>query len=66
MCVLRLRGSQSKAGEGKEGTVIALTVMFGSWGMVKHGDNVEIKEGSLLTAFVDQDVVLPLPTPNGE
>ena len=63
---VRLRGSQSKAGEGKEGTVIALTVMFGSWGMLKHGDNVEIKEGSPLTAFIDEDVVLPLSTPNGE
>jgi hypothetical protein len=55
---VRLRGSKGKEGEGKEGTAIALTVLFGPLGLIKHGKNIEIKEGTLLTAFVDEDTAL--------
>jgi hypothetical protein len=56
---IRLRGSKGKEGEGKAGTAVALTVLFGPIGLIKHGKNVEIKQGTLLTAYVDQDTPLP-------
>jgi hypothetical protein len=52
---MRIRGTKGKEGEGKEGTAVALTVLFGPIGLIKHGKNVEIKEGTPLAAFVDQD-----------
>jgi len=56
---VKLRGSKGKQGEGKEGTTVALTVLFGPIGLIKHGKNVEIKEGTALVAYVDQDIELP-------
>jgi hypothetical protein len=56
---VRLRGSKGKEGEGKEGTTVALTVLFGPIGLIKHGKNVEVKAGTPLTAYVDQDIALP-------
>jgi len=56
---IRLRGSKGKEGEGKVGTAVALTVLFGPIGLIKHGKNVEIKQGTLLTAYIDQDTPLP-------
>lgn len=56
---IRLRGSKGKEGEGKVGTAIVLTVLFGPIGLIKHGKNVEIKEGTPLKAFVDEDTSLP-------
>jgi hypothetical protein len=55
---MRIRGTKGKEGEGKEGTAVALTVLFGPIGLIKHGKNVEIKEGTALTAYVDQDFVV--------
>lgn len=55
---IRLRGSKGKEGEGKVGTAVALTVLFGPIGLIKHGKNVEVKAGTLLTAYVDEDVQL--------
>jgi hypothetical protein len=52
---IHLRGSKGKEGEGKVGATVALTVLFGPIGLIKHGKNVEIKEGTPLTAFVDED-----------
>jgi hypothetical protein len=55
---VRLRGSKGKEGEGKAGTAVALTVLFGPIGLIKHGKNVEIKAGTPLAVYVDQDVQL--------
>jgi len=55
---VRLRGSKGKEGEGKEGTTVALVVLFGPIGLIKHGKNVEIKAGTSLVAYVDQDVAI--------
>jgi hypothetical protein len=52
---IRIRGSKGKEGEGKEGATVALTVLFGPIGLIKHGKNVEIKAGTPLAAYVDQD-----------
>jgi hypothetical protein len=58
---VRLRGSKGKEGQGKEGTAVALTVLFAPIGLIKHGKNVEVKAGTPLTAYVDDTVSL-LPT----
>jgi hypothetical protein len=55
---VRLRGSKGKEGEGRVGTAVALTVLFGPIGLIKHGKNVEVKAGTPLTAYVDEDVAL--------
>lgn len=58
---MKLRGTKGKEGQGKEGTAVALTVLFGPLGLMKHGKNVEIKEGTPLAAYVDQDFTLTSP-----
>ena len=55
---VRQRGSKGKEGEGKVGTAVALTVLFGPIGLIKHGKNVEVKAGTLLAAYVDEDIAL--------
>jgi hypothetical protein len=55
---IRLRGSKGKEGEGKTGTAVALTVLFGPIGLIKHGKQVQVKEGTPLTAYVDEDINL--------
>jgi hypothetical protein len=56
---MRLRGTKGKEGEGKVGAAVALTVLFGPIGLIKHGKNVEVKQGTPLLAYVDQDFTLP-------
>ncbi|HKW61464.1 MAG TPA: hypothetical protein VJN89_02870 [Candidatus Acidoferrum sp.] len=56
---MKLRGTKGKEGQGKEGAAVALTVLFGPIGLIKHGKNVEIKEGTPLAAYVDQDFTVP-------
>ncbi len=58
---VKIRGTKGKEGQGKEGTAVALTVLFGPIGLIKHGKNVEIKEGTPLAAYVDQDFTVPAP-----
>ena len=58
---LRLRGTKGKEGEGKTGTAVALTVLFGPIGLIKHGKNVEIKEGTPLLAYTDESYEFPSP-----
>jgi len=55
---VKIRGNKGKEGEGKEGTAVALTVLFGPIGLIKHGKNVEVKEGTALPAFVDGDTAV--------
>jgi hypothetical protein len=55
---IKLRGTKGKEGEsGVTGTVV-LTVLFGPIGLIKHGKNVEIKQGQVLHAFVGDDISL--------
>jgi hypothetical protein len=56
---VKIRGSKGKEGEGKEGTAVALTVLFGPIGLIKHGKNVDVKEGTPLAAYIDQDYTVP-------
>ena len=57
---VKLRGTKGKEGQGKEGTAVALTVLFGPIGLIKHGKNVDIKEGTLLQAYTDETYELPV------
>ncbi len=52
---VRLRANKGKEGASKVGATIALTVLFGPIGLIKRGHNIDIKEGTALTAWVDQD-----------
>lgn len=56
---IRLRANKGKEGEDKTGTAVVLTILFGPIGLIKHGKNVEVKSGSPLKAFVDEDIKLP-------
>jgi len=58
-----LRGAQMREGEGKKGETAALVVAFGLSGLIKHGSEIEVKEGSVFSAFVDEDTNVPLASP---
>jgi hypothetical protein len=58
---LRLRGTKGKEGEGKVGATVALTVLFGPIGLIKHGKNVEIKQGTPLLVYTDENYEVPPP-----
>ncbi|HVS86613.1 MAG TPA: hypothetical protein VHF01_00175 [Candidatus Acidoferrum sp.] len=55
---VRVRGTKGRQGDSKTGATVALAVLFGPIGLIKHGKNVEIPAGTPLTAYVDQDVWL--------
>jgi hypothetical protein len=56
---VRLRGTKGKEGESGTGSAVALTVLFGPIGLIKHGKNIDIKKGTALKAYVADDVSLP-------
>jgi hypothetical protein len=55
---VRIRGTKGREGDSKTGATVALTVLFGPIGLIKHGKNVDIPAGTPLTAYVDQDIWL--------
>jgi len=55
---IRIRGTKGREGESKTGATVALTVLFGPIGLIKHGKNVDIPAGTSLMAYVDQDIWL--------
>jgi hypothetical protein len=55
---VRVRGTKGRQGDSKTGATVALTVLFGPIGLIKHGKNVEVRAGTPLAAYVDQDVWL--------
>lgn len=56
---VHLRGSRGKEGESGTGATVALTVLFGPIGLIKHGKNIDIKKGAPLKVFVSDDIALP-------
>ena len=56
---VHLRGTKGKEGESGTGTAVALTVLFGPIGLIKHGKDIDIKQGTPLKAFVGDDIALP-------
>jgi hypothetical protein len=55
---VHIRGTKGREGDSRTGAAVALTVLFGPIGLIKHGKNVEIPAGTPLTAYVDQDIWL--------
>jgi hypothetical protein len=55
---IRLRGTKGKEGASGVTGAVVLTVLFGPIGLIKHGKNVEIKQGQAIKAFVSDDVAL--------
>ena len=55
---VRIRGTKGREGDSKTGATVALTVLFGPIGLIKHGKNVDIPAGTALTAYIDQDIWL--------
>jgi len=57
---VRLRGAHGGQGQNKEGAVIGLTLAFGVVGFLKHGKQLEIKQGTSAKGFVDRDTEVTL------
>ena len=53
---VRLRGSKVKEAEGKSGT---LGILLAPLGLLMPGKQIEVTEGTRLSAYVDEDVNLP-------
>ena len=62
---VHVRGTKGKEGESGTTGAVVLTVLFGPIGLIKHGKNVEIKQGTALKAFVADDIALPPAPPAG-
>ncbi len=60
---LKVRASKGKEGENKTGTTIALTVLLGPVGLLKRGKNAEIKEGTKIKVFTDEEKTVKVITP---
>jgi hypothetical protein len=56
---VHLRGTKGKEGESGTTSTVVLTVLFGPIGLIKHGKNIDIKQGSSLHAYVSDDTALP-------
>jgi hypothetical protein len=52
---VHLRGTKGREGDSKVGTAVALTVLFGPVGLIKHGKNIDIAPGTPFTAYVADD-----------
>ncbi len=58
-----LRGTKGREGDDKTGTAVALTVLFGPIGLIKHGKEIDIPKGTPLKAYVASDISLPPAAP---
>jgi hypothetical protein len=56
-----LRASRSKAGKDHTGATVALTVLFGPLGLLKHGNDVVYKAGTEVKVFSDSAVTVHVP-----
>lgn len=52
---LKLRSSKGKEGDDKTGTTVALVVLFGPLGFLKHGKNAKIKPGTHIKVYTDEE-----------
>jgi hypothetical protein len=59
---VKLRGAQGKEGDNKTGATVGLVLAFGVLGFMKHGKQAEVKEGTPVKAYLDQDVDLAAAT----
>lgn len=52
---VKLRAAKGKEGSDKTGTTVALVVLFGPLGFLKHGKNAVIKPGTQIKVFTDEE-----------
>ena len=52
---LKLRSSKGKEGDDKTGATVALVVLFGPLGFLKHGKQAIIKPGTSIKVFTDEE-----------
>ena len=50
---IKLRAARGKSGSDATGSTVALTVLFGPIGLLKHGSNAELKEGAKMVVYTD-------------
>jgi hypothetical protein len=60
---LKVRAAKGKAGDNKTGATVALVVLFGPLGFLKKGKNAEIKEGTKIKVFTDEEKTVQIPRP---
>ena len=53
-----LRASKSSAGDSHMGATVALTVLFGPLGLLKHGNDVKYPAGTKVTVYTDQQMTV--------
>jgi hypothetical protein len=53
-----LRASKSSAGDSHMGATVALTVLFGPLGLLKHGNDVKYPAGTKVTVYTDQQITI--------
>ena len=52
---IKLRSTKGKEGDDKTGTTVALVVLFGPLGFLKHGKNAVIKPGTEIKVYTDEE-----------
>lgn len=61
---VELRASKGGEGDGRVGTTVALTVLFGPLGLLKSGKDAVINEGTQIKAYTNEAVTVAVsPTP---
>lgn len=60
---IKVRASKGREGDNKTGTTIALVVLLGPIGLLKKGKNAEIKEGTRLKVFTDEEKTVNVVRP---
>jgi two-component sensor histidine kinase len=60
---LKVRAAKAKEGSDKTGTTVALVVLFGPLGFLKKGKNAEIKEGTKITVYTDEEKTVQVLRP---
>jgi hypothetical protein len=60
---LKVRAAKGKEGDNKTGTTVALVVLFGPLGFLKKGKNAEIKEGTKIKVYTDEEKMVRVLRP---
>ena len=58
---VKVRASKGRSGNDKTGATVALVVLFGPIGFLKKGKNAEIKEGTRIKVFTDEEKKVDVP-----
>lgn len=61
---IRLRANRGAKGEGRVGATVATVILFWPAAPFIRGKDVTIKKGTVMTAYSDQDTILPAPLPS--